>query len=406
MSPRKAGTAPIFALFLVLFVVSVGFGLVIPLLPLIARDFGASAFMLGMMTAGFAVVQFVFAPMWGQLSDRIGRKPVLMIGIVGLALSFLFMGFAQSFAGLFMGRVFGGFLGSAVLPSAQAMAAELSANSNRAGAMGVMGAAFGSGFIFGPLIGGVLAPFGIAVPFFAGSGLSLATVLLSAIVLREPQVDRARAEQAGADQRPSLLTNIARALSGPGTPYFVLAFVVMFSHSSIMTALAFFLTDRFGAGPSAVGVTFALLGGANALVQGVAIGPITGRLGERATITVGLGFGIAGFSLLVISPTIALALIPLVMTAVSMSLTRPAATSLLSKVTTQPQGITMGVQGSFDSLGRVVGPLWAGFAYDLVGFLPFLTAGLAFLLFWIYLKATTDATTSDADAKDAEKLPS
>src|SRR5690606_29033349 len=118
--------------------------------------------MLGMMTAGYSIVQFIFSPMWGQISDRIGRKPVLMIGITGLAISFLFMGFAHSFAGLFIGRVMGGFLGSATLPAAQAMAAELSGSSSRAKAMGLMGAAFGTGFIFGPLLGGVLAPFGVS----------------------------------------------------------------------------------------------------------------------------------------------------------------------------------------------------------------------------------------------------
>ena len=114
------------ALFLVLFVVSVGFGLVIPILPLLAREYGASAFMLGLMTASYAVVQFLFAPVWGQISDRVGRKRVLMIGITGLALSFLFMGFAPNYWTLFAARVLGGFLSSATLPAAQAMAAELS----------------------------------------------------------------------------------------------------------------------------------------------------------------------------------------------------------------------------------------------------------------------------------------
>ena len=124
--PRRATSAPLFTLFLVLFTVSVGFGLIIPILPLLARDFGATAFMLGTMTSGYAVVQFLFAPLWGQLSDRVGRKPVLMIGITGMAAAFFFMGLAKSFWALFAARVLGGFLSSATLPAAQAMAAELS----------------------------------------------------------------------------------------------------------------------------------------------------------------------------------------------------------------------------------------------------------------------------------------
>ena len=129
--PRSRRNVPLITLFLVLFTVSVGFGLVIPILPLLAREFGASAFLLGLMTASYAVVQFLFAPIWGQVSDRVGRKKVLMIGITGLAFSFLLMGFAKSYWMLFTARVLGGFLSSATLPAAQAMAAELSGTKNR-----------------------------------------------------------------------------------------------------------------------------------------------------------------------------------------------------------------------------------------------------------------------------------
>lgn len=379
-------------LFLVLFTVSVGFGIVIPILPLIARDYGASAFMLGMMTAGYSIVQFLFAPWWGQLSDRIGRKPVLMIGITGLALSFLFMGIAHSFVGLFVGRVFGGLLGSATLPAAQALAAELSGTSSRAKAMGLMGAAFGTGFIVGPLLGGALAPLGVAVPFFASAALGLGTVVLSWAVLQEPDAE-SRNALAGAAKKQAMLKNMASALSGPGTPYYLLAFVIMFGQSSLMTALAFYLTDRFGVGASIVGVVFALNGGFGALIQGVAIERITNRLGEYPTILLGLGVGIAGYSLLVVSPVIGVAMTASILTAVSMSLSRPSATSLLSQVTPLPQGITMGLQGSFDSLGRVVGPLWAGFAYDHMQSLPFVCAAVSFVAMWAYLRARREQST-------------
>src|SRR5690606_30447682 len=112
------------------------------------------------MAASYAVVQFIFAPIWGQISDRVGRKPVLLVGIIGVSASFFLMGFAQSFAGLFWARVLGGFLASATLPAAQALAAELSGTKDRSKAMGLMGAAFGIGFVVGPVLGGLLAPFG------------------------------------------------------------------------------------------------------------------------------------------------------------------------------------------------------------------------------------------------------
>lgn len=375
----KANNASILALFLVLFVVSVGFGIIIPLLPLITREFGASAFMLGAMTAGYAVLQFLFAPLWGQLSDRIGRKPVLMIGITGISLSFLFMGLARSFWALFAARVMGGFLGSATMPAAQALAAELSSSSNRAKAMGLMGAAFGTGFIFGPLVGGVLSPLGMSVPMFAGAAFGFANVLLSALVLREPQAGQRQQE---GPERRSTFKYIAVALRGPGGPFYHLAFIIMFCQSCLMTSLALYLTDRFGIGTSTIGAIFALNGFIGALVQGAAIGRITDRLGERGTIRTGLVLGMIAYASIVLAPTLTLATGAIVLTALSMSLTRPAATSLLSQVTPLPQGITMGVQGSFDSLGRVVGPLWAGFAYDQMQALPFLTAAAAYALYF------------------------
>ena len=384
MNQRRSLNAPLLALFLVLFVVSVGFGLVIPLLPLIARQYQASAFMIGTMTAGYSIVQFLFSPMWGQLSDRIGRKPVLVVGITGLSISFLVMGFAHSFWGLLVGRVLGGFLGSATLPAAQAMAAELSGQKSRASAMGLMGAAFGTGFIVGPVFGGLLAPYGFSVPFFAATGFSLATVLLAIAVLREP--DPAQRMGSRSDSRSSIFSNMSTALSSPAAPFYVLPLVIMFAQSSLMTALALFLTDKFHVSASMVGLVFALNGACGALIQGVAIGPVTSRLGELRTIFVGLSIGIAGFLLLISVPTFVLAVPSIALTAVSMSLTRPSSSSMLSQVTTLPQGITMGLQSSFDALGRVVGPLWAGFAYDHVGVLPFLSAAAAYVAFMLYMR--------------------
>ncbi len=403
MTRNRKLNAPLLALFLVLFVVSVGFGLVIPLLPLIAREYNASAFMIGMMTAGYSIVQFIFSPMWGKISDRHGRKPVLMIGIAGVSLSFLFMGFANSFWGLFIGRVLGGFLGSATLPAAQAMAAELSGAKSRASAMGLMGAAFGTGFIVGPLFGGILAPYGFSVPFFSGAGLGLATVLLAYAVLREVDPDvlgKARASSA----RTSVFRGMTTALSGPAAPFYILPFVIMLAQSSLMTALALFLTDRFHVDASLIGVVFAFNGACGALIQGIAIGPITARLGEYRTIFIGLMIGISGFLLLITVPTFGLVIPSVALTAVSMSLTRPSSTSLLSQVTTLPQGITMGLQSSFDALGRVVGPLWAGFAYDRMGTLPFLSAAAAYVAYSLYLRSVRRASTSpEAVPAAAEK---
>lgn len=389
----KRRIPPTLTLFLVLFVVSVGFGVIIPILPLITRAYGASPFALGAMTASYSVVQFIFAPIWGQISDRVGRKPVLMLGIAGVSASFFLMGFAQSFAALFWARVLGGFLSSATLPAAQALAAEVSGTENRSKAMGLMGAAFGTGFIIGPVLGGLLAPIGMSAPFFAGAVLGTLTVFLAAGALQEPPKSARAEEEDGTAPRPggvALLRNVGMALRGPGSPYYLLAFVIMFTQSCLMTALAYFFTDRFGADAGTIGVIFAVNGACGALIQGGAIGPITQRFGDRRTILVGLGIGVVGFTSLVLMPTLLWAVGSVILLAVSMSLTRPTATSALSKVTTLPQGVTMGVQSSLDSLGRVVGPLWAGYTYTLWQAAPFVSAAIAGLMILLIIKARTE----------------
>ena len=421
--PRRRGISPTFTLFLVLFVVSIGFGLIIPILPLLTRAYGASPLALGAMTASYSVVQFIFSPIWGQISDRVGRKPILMIGITGLSLSFFFMGFAHSFAGLFWARVLGGLLGSATLPSAQALAAEVTGTRNRSRAMGLMGAAFGTGFVVGPVLGGILAPFGMSVPFVVGGIFGTLTVFLAAVILREPrrrvqeggahagtaQAGAGRSGSAGAVPAEgarglSLLRNIGIAFRGPGAPYYTLAFVIMFTQSTLMTAIAYFFTDRFGVGPETIGLVFAANGAVGAAIQGAAIGAITERLGDRKTILLGLGAGVIGFSALVLSPSLVFGIASVMLLSVSMSLTRPTASSAVSKVTPLPQGVTMGIQSSCDSLGRVVGPLWAGYSYSLSQNAPFLSAAVAGLLALLYIRAATQVGAADPTSAMTDSL--
>src|SRR5690606_9740637 len=160
-------------------------------------------------------------------------------------------------------------------------------------------------------------------------------------------------------------------------------------------------TDRFGSDVSMIGVVFALNGAVGALLQGAAIGPITDRLGEKTTLLAGLALGALAYAGIVLAPTLGLAVFCIVLTAVAMAFTRPPATSLLSKVTELPQGITMGLQSSFDSLGRVIGPLWAGFAYDLHLSLPFVTGAVTFFAAWMYMR-TQQPVIVDLEASTAE----
>ena len=169
-------------LFLVVFIDLVGFGIVIPILPYYAKEFGASATQLGWLMASYSLMQFFFAPVWGRLSDSIGRKPVLLVSIAGTAASMTFLGFAHSLEWLFIGRIFAGICG-ANISTAFAFAADVTTPENRSKGMGAVGAAFGLGFIFGPAIGGLLSPYGYSAPMFAGAALAAINLVFALVKL-------------------------------------------------------------------------------------------------------------------------------------------------------------------------------------------------------------------------------
>lgn len=362
-SDRRRGIlrdARLLTLLGILFLVMVGFGIVIPTLPFLARDLGASATSLGVMTSLYALAQFAFAPYWGSLSDRIGRRKLLITGMAGFSLSFLWMGTAGSFLILCISRVLGGLLSSATMPVAQAFAADVTPPEERGRVMGLMGAAMGVGFIFGPVIGGFLIPFGYRVPFFAGGGLGAATVLAALLVLPEPQKT---APGAGKPARQSRLANTLVALRSPIAAYFWLALVLSFANSSMFSMLAFYLADRYGAGAQATGAAFGLLGLSSAVIQALLVGPVTRWAGEDRVILLSLGLGAVGFLVMAIAAQLWVAFLAIIVATGGTALGRPAITAAASRQTPLPQGITMGLQTSFDSLGRIVGPLWAGVVY-------------------------------------------
>lgn len=344
----------------ILFLVMVGFGIVIPTLPFLARDLGASATGLGVMTSLYALAQFAFAPYWGSLSDRIGRRKLLITGMAGFSLSFLWMGTAGSFLLLCLSRVLGGLLSSATMPVAQAFAADVTRPEERGRVMGLMGAAMGAGFIFGPVIGGFLIPFGYRVPFFVGGGLGAATVLAALLVLPEP---RKAALGASQPARQSRLANTLVALRSPIAAYFWLALVLSFANSSMFSMLAFYLADRYGAGAQATGAAFGLLGLSSAVIQALLVGPVTRRTGEDRAILLSLGSAAVGFLVMATAAQLWMALLAIIVATGGTALGRPAITAAASRRTPLPQGITMGLQTSFDSFGRIVGPLWAGAVY-------------------------------------------
>src|SRR4249920_957571 len=176
--------SPLLIIFFTVFIDLVGFGIVLPLLPFYAENFGATALLVGLLSTSFSLMQFLFAPIWGRLSDRTGRRPIILFGLLGSAVSYLIFGLAGSLTVLFLSRIFAGIAG-ANISTAQAYIADSTPPEGRAKGMGLIGAAYGLGFIFGPAIGGILSQFGYGVPAFFASGLALCNCVAAYFLLPE-----------------------------------------------------------------------------------------------------------------------------------------------------------------------------------------------------------------------------
>lgn len=359
-------------LFAGLFVVMMGFGLIIPILPLYAKHLGASSLHLGMIMATFSFFQFIFAPIWGALSDRIGRKPILMIGLVGYMLSHLVNGFASSVAMLFLSRALGGILSSAVLPTAMAFISDVTGEHERGAGMGVFGAAMGAGVIFGPSIGGFVSHLthSFRTPFFVAAGLVALLIPLAWAYLPE-SLPRERRVTGTPEKKPHRLLELANALKGELALYFVIAFLTSFAAANLEGIFAYFSLDKFGFGPREMGIIFTVIGVVSVLMQGLLVGPAINRYGENRLILVGLVGTAVGFVLMTRSWNLVSLTAFVALNMAGGALVRPGISSAVSKQTQAGQGATMGVMGSFDSLGRIVGPVLAGWLYHFHINLPY-----------------------------------
>jgi multidrug resistance protein len=355
-------------LFLIMFINMVGFGIIMPILPFFAERMGASATHLGGLFAVYSVMQFLLAPVWGRLSDRIGRKPVIVIGLAGFSISFLLFGLSTQLWMLYAARILGGALSSAALPTVMAYVADTTNDAERGGAMGRISAAMGLGISFGPVLGGFLGEVSPAFPFFFAGATGALVCLFAYFFLPE---SLAAASQLVAKARPRAgfgMAGLTQALFGPIGFVLVLSFLSNFASANLQGTFALFSEAQFGAGKSELGILFGTMGVAMALAQGFLIGPLIKRWGEQRTIQLGLlsnGVGYVGFLFAVNVWTMMPSMLLMGMGFAAMM---PSVNSFVSKRGDQEQqGMNMGVVNSFSSLGRVFGPIVGGLIFDLVG---------------------------------------
>ena len=395
-------------LFLIVFVDLVGFGLIIPLLPFYGEHFHATPATVGLLMAIYSLAQFIAAPMWGRLSDRVGRKPVLALSLAGATLSYLWLAFAHDLWMLFAARALGGFMAGNIA-TAFAYVADVTTPANRAKGMGMVGAAFGLGFIFGPAIGGMLAGHDPAnadytSPALVAAALSGTAMLLTLVLLPESLAKEIRQAHAALPRR-SRWRLLAEALRRPGVGRLILlAFLSTFVFAGMETTFAMWSRREFGWGPEQNGWLFAFVGLVSAGVQGGLVGRLALRFGETRLISSGSALLALGMLAIPLAVKPALLWPAMLVVALGFSLMTPSLNSMVSlAVGAGVQGATMGVSRSATTLARVLGPGFAGLLFEFLGKdWPFFVGALIMGAVLAIALGATAAQPAQADVTQAD----
>ncbi|MBC8132712.1 MAG: MFS transporter [Deltaproteobacteria bacterium] len=374
---RKASLGTIF---LTVFLDLLGFGLVIPFLPGFARQLGASDLVAALTGAVYSLMQFLLVPIWGRLSDRIGRRPVLLASIAATAAGMVFLGFADTLVLLFLARLWSG-AATANIAVAQAYIADVTPPEGRARGMGLIGMAFGLGFIFGPFVGGLLAQVPImgrpgALPAFVAAGLSLVNLVFAFVTLPEslPREKRGGATGTGHLRRSPLdFAATRQALAHPDIGRALgINFLLVFWFAGMEQTFRLFTDDAFSMSVAQTGSFLGLVGISAAVVQGGLIGRLTRKYGEVRLLVAGLLIQVLGFGLLGFSPRVTAAprgtlAVACVLIAGGSGLVSPSVSSYVSRrAEANAQGMMLGSLQSLSALARVLGPAMGGLLYQAI----------------------------------------
>lgn len=372
----KPSPRPVRILSLTLLVVMLGYGMVFPVVPFYIEKFGAGGQELGWMVSAYALMQLIFAPLWGLLSDRFGRKPVIALGLLGYAAAMAWMGLADRFWMLFAARVLSGILSSATTPASMAYIGDHTSAFERSAAMGQLGAATGIGVVAGPLLGGLLSSQDLSTPFFIGAGLA---GLSSLLVLRFLPEDRSII-QSQEKQPFSLHLAFLGLTFKPAGLILMLILIIAFALANFQGIIGLFAVDKFNISTQESGLLWVVIGDVLILGQGLLTGPLTRRLGEPVLIKAGLVGGAASFILIALSPAFIFLLPATALFTLNLALLGPTLNALMSRQGGNRQGALMGLNSMAASLGRVSGPLLAGQLYDLRWEFPFWSGALTMII--------------------------
>ena len=395
MNGRKGrGTGSLLNIFLVVFIDLLGFGLILPLLPFYAGQYGASDFVVGLLAASYALAQFIGAPLLGRLSDRYGRRPVLMISIAGTALGFLILGLADPIgrwlagmplanasseqlvaltnatilAVMFSSRLLAGLTGGNITV-AQAYISDVTDEKNRAKGLGMIGAAFGLGFIVGPAMGGLLSQFGYAVPAFAAAGLATLNLIGIALTLPESLTAEIRKKLAGQKRALISLSAMWQSLSRPRVgPLLQIRLFYALAAALLQTMFTLWAKEQLGLDARATALLLAYLGVLSVVVQGGLIGPLTRRFSEARLIfwsTLVFGVSMLGWAL---TPSVPVLLVVMIPMAFSSGVLNTVINAAITRVVSREEiGGALGTSASLESFSRIIAPAVGGWLLGSVG---------------------------------------
>lgn len=353
---------PLLTIFFIVFLDLVGFGIIIPILPYYSRDFGATAFSLGFLMAAYSMAQFLFAPFWGSLSDHYGRRPILLVTICGIILATLATALSSALWMLFLARTLAGIFG-ANISTASAYIADVTKPEDRAKGMGIIGAGFGLGFIFGPAIGGVLSHYGYQVPLFLAAALSFINLLFAYSTLEEPALSEAGRQ---ANRRRLSWQLVKRTFASAKTAAPVLTFfAVTLGFTQLEVAFGLYVLHTFHYTAQPAGILLAMMGIVMVVIQGGLIGRLSKHFGETKLVLFGLVTMALGMVMAGLASVVPVFVVALLLIAIANGLINPSLSSLMSKGASHDErGGLMGIYQSGGSLARIIGPPIAGFCFE------------------------------------------
>ena len=381
----------LFILSFTMLVVMLGYSLAMPLLPFYIEKFGVGGTELGWLMSTYALMQFICAPLWGIASDRYGRKPILAVGILGYTITLFMFGIAQNFVMMFIARSLSGILSSATQPTAMAYIGDNTPQKEKGKGMGQLGAMAGIGVVLGPLMGGLLSKDSLSLPFFVGSGLAALALLLVIFLLPESKP----ASPSTGDLPPSFEKNptpkptrareiYLRVLFSPIGILLLLLFIMSFGMTNFEGMIGLYVVDKLAFTTTQVGSLWMVMGAMLIVVQGVLVGALTEKFGDLKLIKIGLLGGALGFVLVAFAWNYITSLLALGFFILALALIGPALNSHISNFAGEHQGTVMGLNSACTSLGKVLGPLWGGFIYDINIEYPFFS-GAATLLIGLFV---------------------